>query len=73
MVDKKNFRSYTDAEQQLYRTSKLLLDGKISPSQATAFAKMVDSWTRTKKLESGEELMRRVIGLEALYKAGKKV
>jgi hypothetical protein len=73
MVGKKNFRSFTDCEQQLYKTSQLLLQGKINPSQAQAFAKMCDSWTRTHKMKESEEILRRVSGLEALYKTQKGV
>ncbi len=72
MVGKKNFRSFTDAEQQLYKTSPVAVQGKINPSQAQAFAKMCDSWARTHKMKESEEILRRVSGLEALYKAQKK-
>jgi hypothetical protein len=73
MVGKKNFRSFTDAEQQLYHTSQLLLQGKVTPSQAQAFAKMVMAWDSTHKMKESEEILRRVDGLEKLYKAQKKV
>jgi len=72
MVGKKNFRSFTDCEQQLYKTSQLLLQDKITATQATAFAKVCDSWTRTHKMKENEEILRRVDGLEKLYKAQKR-
>ena len=71
-TNKRNFRNLEDVERELYKTSMLVLSHKISSSEATAYAKICDSWVKTRKMKDTELLLKRVDGLEALYKAGNK-
>ena len=72
MTGKRNFSNLEDCERELYKTSRMLLEHKVSPSEAQAFSKVCDSWVKTRKMKDTELLLRRVDGLEKLYQAGQK-
>ena len=73
MKDKCNFTSIENVEKELYGLSRLLLEHKISPMEAQAFTKVCDSWIKARKVKDNENIIRRIAGLEELYKCAKKV
>ena len=71
--NKRNFRSLGDVEKELHKVSIMLLNNKVSASNAQDYAKICDSWVKTRKQKDTELLLKRVDGLEELYRSGKKV
>lgn len=65
---KRNFRNFKDVERYLYKNTCELKAGKITPSQATASARLADGWIKAHKLEQEAEILRRLDGIEAVLK-----
>lgn len=69
---KRNYKNIAEAERELFHTNELLKAHKISPSEANAICRVIDSWIKARKSANSDELMRRLEGLEALTKAQQK-
>ena len=68
-MGKKDFRDFADAQRYLYSLAEKLEKHELSPSEATAAARIVDSWGKVHKLKTNADIIRRIDGLEELYKS----
>lgn len=66
---KRNYKNIAEAERELFHTNELLKAHKISPSEANAICRVIDSWIKARKSQNSDEMLRRIDGLEALAKA----
>jgi len=63
-----NFKDYRAAERKLYKTITEVERVYLTSSQANAIAKIVDSWTKSHKLEENHNIIERLDALEEAKK-----
>ena len=70
MSGKTDFKDFADAQRYLYSIALKLEKNEITPAQAGAMSKVVDIWARVHKLKTNADILRRIDGLEEMYKKG---
>jgi hypothetical protein len=68
LMAKRNFRDFKDVERFLYKNTCELKSGKVTPAQATAFARLAAEWLKAHKASQEAEILRRLDGIEAMLK-----
>jgi hypothetical protein len=70
-MSKNDFKDFADAQRYLYGVMQKLEHHDLSASEASSLSKVVDSWTKVHKLKTNADIIKRIDGLETLYKAKK--